>query len=316
MSFLDYFKVPKVAKDISELLVNQKEKEAIILMKNDDYSYETLIKLFETNLDTDAVELIKSMYKRAVINKVEIETDNEKAINYTVADFYYRLPYFSQYEYETWLTVPKEIRDKIDEEYVISYAKSAELRLEQMQKNESNLIENAFLFTLDETLELIDSLEKQIYVVPCNCRSIADNCEKPKGVCLLFEDGINTEWDRGHGRPLTKEEAKDIVIDADKKGLMHTSETDHAVCNCCGCCCYPIRASKKIGTTGVWPKRRYDIIWNEEKCVHCGKCARVCNFEAFVKENKKVEFIETKCIGCTICYSNCPVDAIEIRKID
>lgn len=139
----------------------------------------------------------------------------------------------------------------------------AKPRLETALKGEG-LIENAFFFTLDETLALIDSIKCEPYMVPCNCKSVALNCEKPRNVCVLFKRGLNSEWDRGHGRPLTKEEAKEIIRLADKSGLMHTSEENAAICNCCGDCCYPIRASKRIGTQGIWPKQRYRIIWDEK----------------------------------------------------
>ncbi|WP_455760028.1 4Fe-4S dicluster-binding protein [Cloacibacillus evryensis] len=190
----------------------------------------------------------------------------------------------------------------------------AKPRLDAALRGEG-LIENASFFTLDEAFALIDSLECEPYMVPCNCKSVALNCEKPRSVCILFKRGLNSEWDRGHGRPLSKEEAKAILRLADKSGLMHTSEEDAAICNCCGDCCYPIRASKRIGTQGVWPKQRYRIIWDEKKCVACGRCAKVCNFGAFRQAGRKITFEEKDCWGCTICGSNCPVGAISIEKI-
>lgn len=312
MNYLTYFKVPEVAQSMSHLLVSNQEREIIETIKNDSYSLEDLSTLIENKFGIDGQVAVKEMYKRAILNKIEVN-DN---VYFEVSGFYYRIAYFCQYEPELWLSVPKEVRVKIDEWYVNTYAESAKIRLEEMIEGKRELIENAYFFTLQETLELIDSIDKQIYVVPCNCKSVAQKCEKPKGVCLLFEDGPNSEWDRGYGQLLTKEDAKAIVIKADKNGLMHTSETDHAICNCCGCCCYPIRASKAIGTTGIWPKRRYDIFWDESKCINCGKCTRICNFEAFVKKDKKVEFIEEKCLGCTLCSSNCPTNAISIKKRD
>lgn len=81
---------------------------------------------------------------------------------------------------------------------------------------------------------------------------------------------------------------------------MHTSETEQAICNCCGDCCYPIRASKVIETTGIWPKRRYNITFDADKCVD------ICHFSAFTKD-ERVIFDNEKCLGCTLCTTHCPV---------
>lgn len=310
MNFLTYFKVPEVAESMANLLVTDEEKEIIETIKNNSYSLNDLATLIENKFKANGEVVVKKMYKRALLNKMEMEGE----IYFKISEFYDRIAYFCQYETDLWLSVDKEIRDKIDEWYVNAYAESAKPRLKEMFEGKRELIENAYFFTLRETLDLIDSIDKQIYVVPCNCKAVAQKCSKHKEVCLLFETGINSSWDRGHGQPLTKEEAKAIVIEADKNGLMHTSETDHAICNCCGCCCYPIRASKTIGATGIWPKRRYDVLWNESKCISCGKCVKACNFQAFIKNNKKVEFHEERCLGCTICSSHCAVNAITLRK--
>lgn len=301
-----------MATEMATLLLNEHEKQVMAIIKNDNYTFDDLVQVIEAEIDKDGSQFVHDMYKRAVINKVVVKGKTY----YKSSNFYNRIAYFCQYENETWMTVSENTRDQIDVWYVNAYAIGAEPRLKEIHEGKRELIENAYFFTLQETLDLIDELDKDIYVVPCNCRSVADNCDKPRGVCLLFETGINTEWDRGHGKPLTKDEAKEIVIDADKKGLMHTSETDMAICNCCGCCCYPIRASEIIGATGNWPKRRYDIKWDEEKCIHCGKCAKACNFEAFTSENRKVSFDQSKCIGCTICENHCPVGVIALTKLE
>ncbi|WP_353093044.1 electron transfer flavoprotein subunit alpha [Tissierella praeacuta] len=48
----------------------------------------------------------------------------------------------------------------------------------------------------------------------------------------------------------------------------------------------------------------------EMKCISCGKCVRVCPFEAIDMVNKKAK-INEKCTACGQCVEACPVNAIE-----
>ena len=60
----------------------------------------------------------------------------------------------------------------------------------------------------------------------------------------------------------------------------------------------------------------FDVILpvcDEEKCTHCGKCAKSCTYGAIRMENKKPVFSEKECHGCGLCVSVCPSKAIEQR---
>ena len=49
---------------------------------------------------------------------------------------------------------------------------------------------------------------------------------------------------------------------------------------------------------------RYRV--DEEKCVHCGKCAKVCKMQCDPVQNAN----STECIRCGLCKQVCPTDAI------
>ncbi|GHT00817.1 hypothetical protein AGMMS50276_27580 [Synergistales bacterium] len=307
---VDYFQIPEIAHDYIPLFLRSEEIAAIEKMGRALYCPEKLRDLL-SDITGDPMGLVSEAYSRSVFNKAE---DGDDAC-FQAAVFYDRLAYFAQYEPELWKSIPKERRALMDTWYVEKYASGARGRLEEALRDNSRLIENAFFFTLDETLKIIDDLDGDPYMVPCNCKSVAMNCDKPRDVCILFKKGINSQWDRGHGKPLTREEAKDIIRFANKSGLMQTSEMESAICNCDGCCCYPIRASRLIGAKGLWPKKVYDVVWDEKSCVGCGKCAKLCNFGAFRQDGLNITFDPEACWSCTICSGNCPVGAISLERI-
>lgn len=303
------FEIPEIALPFMHLFLNDEECRMLEVMERRDYSPAELCTIL-ADITSAPETFIGKAYSRGVLSK----SPHGCEIWYAPATFYVRLAFFAQYEPQLWARVPVAERADIDGWYVEQYMNGAKPRLEAALHGDA-FIENASFYTLQETLDLIDSLDFEPYVVPCNCKSVAMNCEKPRNVCMLFGRGINSEWDRGHGKALTKDQAKELTRRADRNGLMHTSEEATAVCSCCGCCCYPIRASKRLGTKGVWPMRRYLIHWNANKCVDCGRCVAVCNFGAFQRVDGKIIFDEKACWGCTICSNNCPTGAISTEKI-
>lgn len=53
-----------------------------------------------------------------------------------------------------------------------------------------------------------------------------------------------------------------------------------------------------------------------KRCIGCGKCVRVCPFQAIVDEEfrgeKKARVIEAVCQGCGLCTSTCPQGAVQL----
>ncbi|MDR1581075.1 MAG: 4Fe-4S binding protein [Synergistaceae bacterium] len=311
-SLVEYFEIPDAASEFIPLFLRGDEIAALEKMGRSEYSPEKLAELLR-GVTPNPGRFISEAYSRCVLSKVEASGKT----CFRAATFYDRLAYFTQFEPDAWKSIPEERQTEIDGWYVKKYADGARSRLEDTLRDPSKLIENAFFFTLDETLKLIDDLEDDPYVVPCNCKTVALNCvdRKPNEVCILFKKGINSPWDRGHGRQLTRKEAKELIKFANGKGLMQTSEMEAAICNCCGCCCYPVRASRMIGAKGLWPKKVYDVVWNRDRCVGCGKCAGICNFGAFRMDGRKVIFDRDSCWSCTICANHCPVGAITLERI-
>lgn len=54
---------------------------------------------------------------------------------------------------------------------------------------------------------------------------------------------------------------------------------------------------------------------DKEKCIGCGVCVSICPVEAISFDSDgKAKIDKVKCIHCGACQASCPVDAIDLEK--
>ncbi|PKM55665.1 MAG: glycyl-radical enzyme activating protein [Firmicutes bacterium HGW-Firmicutes-5] len=56
------------------------------------------------------------------------------------------------------------------------------------------------------------------------------------------------------------------------------------------------------------------LLYNEIKCIGCGKCYAACNHNAIEFENNKPVFLREKCVICRKCEEACPTSAIHFSS--
>ncbi|MGI6069626.1 MAG: DUF362 domain-containing protein [Blautia sp.] len=49
---------------------------------------------------------------------------------------------------------------------------------------------------------------------------------------------------------------------------------------------------------------------NQDLCIGCGQCQKICAHDAPIMENKKITIDQDKCVGCGRCIGVCPKDAV------
>jgi NAD-dependent dihydropyrimidine dehydrogenase PreA subunit len=319
--FMAAFQAPEFIKPYLHHFITEQEIELVIRMQGRSLTRDQIVSLFEGNPDIDC--LLEQAYRHFVINKEE----RDGAVYYSAGDFYARLD--DQCKFGNYHVLPQKIRQQLDKWCYLEYLKRNKY-FKVVVDNDPDYenCHNDLVLLVPEVEEMIDAAEK-ILVSPCNCKMLADNCDRPREVCLLFDDHIT---DRTEGRILSKEEAKELLHMVDKNGLMHTGGPYNwrekgltAVCNCCADCCYPFRAAQQLGTKGKWPKSRYIAKYDSEKCRLCGRCVQRCHFGAFYydgtsverrgKEKKNVAFNPDLCWGCGLCANTCPDKAITMEKL-
>ncbi len=222
----------------------------------------------------------------------------------------------------------------VEEDFVKELFFSTETRLGRVYVQEPVLTNDKTNHILDyERATHIIEDAKYIGVGTCYCRHrmyhAGHPCEinAPWDVCLTFDNVARSLSEHGdYARLISKEEAKDVLERSYASNLVQIGENvrEHPafICNCCGCCCEALQAARKfspmqpVATTNYMPKVNHD------KCIKCGKCARVCPILAISMKEGQAEDNGKKhpeidgeiCLGCGVCARNCPVGAIELER--
>jgi hypothetical protein len=123
---------------------------------------------------------------------------------------------------------------------------------------------SAYLLTLAEAEEMV-AMAEGVAVGPCDCRLTFGNCDNPIDAEILLGPSrhILLEAMPHNSHEITKEAAREILRDCHRRGLIHTAikcrNDFYAICNCCTCCCVPLRLSKQYGISNALVRHK-DII--------------------------------------------------------
>lgn len=176
-----------------------------------------------------------------------------------------------------------------------------------------------------------------IVIRTCGCRLTLDckDHDKSLGCMYMGDDTLKMVIPEEKGRFVSKEEALERVRLAIDDGLIPLigrmvgetesygiEDTGHflSCCFCCSCCCI----NGKMATYGaslpsntLQKMENITVQVNEDLCVGCGECMKVCVFKGRnIVGGKAV--ISQRCLGCGRCERACPNGAtsIEINDMD
>ena len=193
---------------------------------------------------------------------------------------------------------------------VIPVQESIDFELEVFPyEKASNLIENA----------------KSWGVRDCICRVqknlIGDPCDHPVENCLVFAP-IEGAFDKSEvDRAISKEEALEILHQAEDAGLVHTTGNyrDHNsyICNCCTCSCGILRSVAEFNNSSAVASSDFLVVVDEDLCIACGDCLDRCQFSALDIDSGVLQVDSANCVGCGLCVPVCPEEALVlIRRLE
>lgn len=126
-------------------------------------------------------------------------------------------------------------------------------------------------------------------VAHCPCRVAlrlrGRPCNHPEDVCMKFDDLAEFLIERGLGRQIDREEAREVVRRSEEAGLVHFVDNAEGAakhnCNCCGCACWNVGSIRRRKIPRDVLMATYFLRTTDlDECIGCGRCAEVCPVQA------------------------------------
>ncbi|MBI9076245.1 MAG: 4Fe-4S binding protein [Desulfatibacillum sp.] len=172
----------------------------------------------------------------------------------------------------------------------------------------SNLIDKGQSFAVAECI-----CKKEMEIMDNPCTKLTEVCMAIAPVPGVFD---NYHW----GRSITKDEARGLLVKTEESGLVHLSwnmqDGQFFICNCCGCCCGVLRSINDYGAPASKVVNSHFVaVIDAEECVACGVCAdERCQVRAIEECEDAYHVKPEACIGCGLCISTCPSEAISLLR--
>ena len=173
-----------------------------------------------------------------------------------------------------------------------------------------------------EKVSAIIDANQSFRVSECICKKerglLGYPCDRPTEVCLAIAPVPGVFDDSPTGRVISKEEAYELLKKAEEAALVHLTMNVQIgqiyICNCCKCCCGVLRSITELGIpASLVINAHYYARIDDDACTACGLCAdERCQVGAIVEEENRYTIVPERCIGCGLCVSTCPVDAIHL----
>lgn len=173
----------------------------------------------------------------------------------------------------------------------------------------------------DDFRHYLDNCGEPIVLNECICRKkndiIGKSCSKTdlRESCFSFRSAGMAYINRGLGRIISKEEALEIIEQAEREGLVlqaGNSQRPISLCTCCGDCCNLLVNEKRLNAPAQYFGSNYFAQVDDDLCTGCGVCETRCQMDAVEIIDDVSNINLDRCIGCGVCVPTCPEETIEL----
>jgi len=189
---------------------------------------------------------------------------------------------------------------------------------------EEELPGNAEIATWEQVSEIIDG-EDSFAVAACTCREMSkfegNPCKvdgAPLEACIYFGKVADYIVDRNFGKRYTREELMALLKTCEEKGLIHNMNNfmgdNFMLCNCCGCCCYGLKAMIKHRGLNMIAGSNFAAVVDTDTCIGCGECVELCQVKAIEMADDIAQINADYCMGCGNCVSQCSSESLVLVR--
>ena len=184
-----------------------------------------------------------------------------------------------------------------------------------------------FILPSQNVKEIINKFD-DIAVGYCFCRQrrglLGGACatKSPTLNCFTFGKSARHTVAQGFAKMITREEALNIMLEAEAAGLIHKafhpgareSSPETSICNCCKDCCDTFNLWRS-GTMPLINSTYYLAMIDEDACSGCETCVGWCPVDAIAMNDAGIaQRDKSTCIGCGVCARFCPEEAISLKE--
>ena len=317
--------------EILKILFSEKEAGLVSLLPIKPFSAVKAAKIWKIK-EAEARNILNDLADRGLLVDAEYKDDVLYSMPPPMAGFFE----FSLMRYRTDID-QKTLSElfyqylNVEDDFIKNLFTKGETQLGRIFVNETVLSDEYSLHVVDyeRASEVINSAS-HIGVGICYCRHkmqhLGKNCDAELDICMTFNESASSLIRHGIARKVDASEGLDLLQKARELNLVqfgeNVREQVNFICNCCGCCCEALIASRRFGFMHPVHTTNYIPFVHEENCNGCGKCVSLCPVEAmtivstndpFKPSGKKAKLEEDICLGCGVCLRGCSKNALELK---
>ena len=317
---------------ILQLLFSEREAGLVALLPIKPFSAEDAARIWKLNL-SEARKVLDELCSRAIL----VDTVHDGQTTYVLPP-----PMAGFFEF-SMMRLRGDVDQKVlgelfyqylnvEEEFIRALFANGETQLGRAFVQEPALSAENSLHVLDyERASAVIQTATQRGVGVCYCRHkmqhVGKNCDAPLEICMTFNGSAEALTRAGYARAIDVAEGMDLLQQAYERNLVQFGENAQQgvnfICNCCGCCCEAMIASRKFGLLSPVHTSNFLPVVDLDDCTGCGKCVSVCPVEAMTmvsandpqRPNRKVAKLnEDLCLGCGVCTRTCSQHGISLKS--